>query len=142
MAFGLPDVLFQGDAGYDPRRSRVSEDTFQNFVRGNITGVITEVPGIGPKAAEKLAASDDTDDRITNTYQLIGKFLMLKGPDDDENKVASMQHMEKFWYYLKERGIASHRSAIVKAIAEKMNMFIPGIYERDCYGDDSDDDDE
>lgn len=59
-------------AGYDPKRSRVSDDTMMDFVRGQITGDLTEVPGIGPKSAEKLGEGDDSD-AVTNTYQLFGK---------------------------------------------------------------------
>jgi len=88
-----------------------------------ITGDLTEVPGIGPKAAETLA-NGEGDDKITNTYQLFGKFLMLKGPDEEGRKVESFEHTEKFWYFLKSRGIASHRSAIVKAIAGKARVLL------------------
>lgn len=63
----------QSDAqGYDPKRSRVNDDTMLDFIRGTVTGEITEVPGIGPAASKKLAAGEG-DDKITNTYQLIGK---------------------------------------------------------------------
>jgi len=78
-------------------------------------------------------------DRVTNTYQLIGKFLMLKGPDEDGNKVESVEHMEKFWWYLKQKGISSHRSGIVRAIAEKVNTMLPGIYDASEYEEDEDD---
>ena len=43
-----------------------------DFIRGSIAGTTTEVPGIGPAAAKKLAAGEG-DEAITNTYQLIGK---------------------------------------------------------------------
>jgi len=149
--------------GYDPKRSRVNDDTMMDFIRGTIAGTITEVPGIGPAAAKKMAAGDG-DDAITNTYQLIGKFLMLKGkfaammqclhqnvilhpnfiyvmvgwkgPDSDENKVESLEHCEKFWYWLQDQGISAHRSAIVKAIALKVNGLLPGVYDPDLYDDD------
>lgn len=148
----------QTDQGYDPKRSRVNDDTMMDFIRGAITGAITEVPGIGPAAAKKLAAGVG-DDSITNTYQLVGKvglallavvpsistvhcisprviahssgpgsqFLMLKGPDSEDNKVESMEHCEKFWYWLQDKGISAHRSAIVKAIALKVNGLLPGV---------------
>lgn len=125
----------QADEGYDPKRSRVSESTMGDFIRGEITGDITEVPGIGPAAAKKLAESDD---QVTNTYQLFGKFLSLKGPD----KVDPVEHMEKFWYWLKDQGISAHRSAVVRAIAEKMNSMMNGLYDAEAYGDDDDEDDE
>ena len=43
-----------------------------DFIRGTVTGDITEVPGIGPGAQKKLAAGEG-DEQVTNTYQLIGK---------------------------------------------------------------------
>eukprot|EP00588_Corethron_pennatum_P014491 CAMPEP_0194278700 /NCGR_PEP_ID=MMETSP0169-20130528/11857_1 /TAXON_ID=218684 /ORGANISM="Corethron pennatum, Strain L29A3" /LENGTH=130 /DNA_ID=CAMNT_0039022947 /DNA_START=165 /DNA_END=557 /DNA_ORIENTATION=+ len=128
-----------GDVGFDPNKSKVSDDTMGAFIRENITGEITEVPGIGPGAAKKLAASED---QITNTYQLIGKFLVLKGPDEKDHKIESAEHMEKFWYWLSEVGINAHRSAIVRAIAEKMDISYPGIYDASYYENDDDDDDD
>merc|ERR1719222_189879 len=108
------------------------------FMRSNITGDITEVPGIGAGAAKRLAACED---EITNTYQLIGKFLLLKGPDG-KDKVESVEHMEKFWHWLSEVGINAHRSAIVRAIAEKMDISYPGIYDASYYEQDEDEDDD
>ena len=112
------------------------------FQRGKLTGDLSEIPGIGPAAIRKLADTEDDDEKITNTFQLIGKFLMLRGPDDEENKVTTREHMEKFWYYLQEKGISSHRSGIVRCIAEKVNSMMPGIYDASEYADDSDDDEE
>jgi hypothetical protein len=89
-----------------------------------VTGDLNEVPGIGAAAIKKLA---ECDDRITNTYQLFGKYLLLKGPDLKGHKVQSMEHNEKFWYFLKSTGIVVHRSAIVKAIAEKAATFFRDI---------------
>uniref|UniRef100_A0A7S2R0A3 Uncharacterized protein n=1 Tax=Eucampia antarctica TaxID=49252 RepID=A0A7S2R0A3_9STRA len=128
--------------GYDPSRSKVSDSTMTDFLRSQITGDVTEVPGIGPAAKRALAGGDDESDRITNTFQLIGKFLMLKGPDEDDMKIDCMEHMEKFWYWLKQKGIKSHRSAIVKAIGEKINTMIPGIYDASIYAEDDDDEDD
>lgn len=79
-----------------------------------ISGDLTEVPGIGPAAADKLADDEIESNRITNTYQLFGKYLMLKGPDTDEFQVDIVTHNDKFWFFLKEKGITAHRSAIVK----------------------------
>lgn len=33
----------------------------------------SQVPGIGPAAAKALASGDDPNEKITNTFQLIGK---------------------------------------------------------------------
>jgi len=125
--------------GYDPKRSRVSDSTLADFLRAPLTGDLQEVPGIGKAAEEKLRTGNDYDEEpITNTYQLIGKFLMLKGPDEDGIKVESIEHVEKFWHWLKNRGISSYRSGIVRSIAEKVDHMMPGVYEKDVYGDDSD----
>ena len=99
---------------------------------------LSSVPGIGPATIKKLATADEVEDRITNTYQLFGKFLMLKGPghSEDEIEIESMEHMEKFWHWLKNRGITAHRSAIVRAIAEKSATFFQGIYDVNAYDED------
>ena len=64
---------------------------------------------------------------------------MLKGPDDDEHKVEPGEHVQRFWHWLAEKGIKAHRSAIVRAIAEKMNQMMPGIYDVDIYDDEEED---
>jgi ferritin len=88
------------------------------------------VPGIGPAAVRKLAEGDEGADSVTNTYQLFGKYLM--------HKVEPVDHFEKFFQFLKNRGISSHRSAIVKAIAEKAATFFPNIYDANDYADSDD----
>ena len=124
--------------GYDPKKSKVSDDTMENWRNTPTTADLRSVPGIGPATVTKLAECDIEEDRITNTYQLFGKFLMLKGPghSEDEIEIDSMEHMEKFWHWLKNRGISSHRSAIVKAIAEKSATFFQGIYDVNAYDED------
>lgn len=64
--------------GYDPQKSRVAEDTLADFLRAPLTGDLTEVPGIGPAAVSKLGQDGEDGDAIENTFQLIGKFLLLK----------------------------------------------------------------
>ena len=60
--------------------------TNQNFIHctkhnyytgGTVTGELTDVPGIGPAAGKKLATGDG-DEKVTNTYQLIGKVRFVK----------------------------------------------------------------
>ena len=105
---------------------------------------LNTIPGLGKAGIKKLGECEVEDDKITNSYQLFGKFLMLKGPGntEDQIEIASLEHMEKFWYWLKNRGINAHRSAIVRAIAEKSATFFQGIYDVNAYADDSDDEDE
>lgn len=106
---------------------------------GTVTGDLNEVPGIGPAAVKKLA-DGGVDETVTNTYQLFGKFLMLKGPDSVEHQVESFEHMEKFWHWLANKEISSHRSAVVKAIAEKTATFFKDIYDANQYDDEESDD--
>jgi len=49
------------------------------WVNSDLHGDLQAVPGLGPAAVAKLAALED--EPITNTWMLIGKYLMLKGPD-------------------------------------------------------------
>jgi hypothetical protein len=109
------------------------------WLRSQVTPDLEDVPGIGPAAVKRLA---DGDEKITNCYQLFGKFLMLRGPDTPEHKVENIEHTEKFWHWLKQKGISSHRSAIVRAIAEKSATFFTGIYDANEWGDDDDEEDE
>lgn len=95
-----------------------------------ITGDLKEVPGIGPATLAKLAETG-----VYNTYQLFGQYLMLKGEEND-SMIDSFEHNERFWFFLKQAGITSHRSAIVKALAEKASLFFPGIYDPNVYEDD------
>lgn len=75
-------------------------------------------------AIKELAKSMPGDAPVETTHQLIGKFLTLRGKG-----MTPQQHMDAFWFYLKERGLSSHRAGIVDAIAQKVNVMIPGISE-------------
>jgi hypothetical protein len=108
----------------------------EKWRQGTITGVLTEVPGIGPKATELLRDDPVDSFRITNTYQLIGLYLMLKGESEDGQVMSASETNQRFWYWLKGKGIASHRSAIVLAISEKASSFFPGIYDANAEDDD------
>jgi hypothetical protein len=47
-----------------------------DFQRSILTGELLEVPGIGPAAKKKLMEAENEDDRITNTFQLLGKVSL------------------------------------------------------------------
>jgi len=111
------------DVGYDPNRSQVGEDKLRDFIQRPITGDLSEVPGVGPKAIERLREND-----ITTTYQLIGKYLSLKA----EN-VQPAEHCDRFWYFLQGIHIDSHRAGIVQCIALKVDAMFPGIYDPALY---------
>ncbi|CAN0133301.1 unnamed protein product, partial [Scytosiphon promiscuus] len=85
-----------------------------------------KVPGVGPFAITRLATEDGGS--ITNTYQLMGKFLALCG--DEVRTVLffldPVEHCNKFWQWVVDKGIKNQRSSIVLAIAEKANLAYPG----------------
>lgn len=112
---------------YEPEKSRISEDVLADFLRCTLTGDLTEVPGLSRCAIRKLAAGDD---KITNTFQLIGKFLLLKTNVCKTDEIISTKlHCDKFYNWLKSKGIQSYRTDIVMSIAEKTNTMIPGLYD-------------
>lgn len=48
----------QSDAGFHPNKSKVSSSTMETWKNSNITGDLTQVPGIGKAAAAKLANAE------------------------------------------------------------------------------------
>lgn len=121
----------------------MSADRITEFVISQLSGDLLEVPGIGPAAVKALANHDVPESRITTTYQLIGAYLSFKGRSESDGEIiAPISHNDLFWYFLKERGISSHRSAIVQAIAMKCNSFMQGLYDPAAYESDEEDDDD
>jgi hypothetical protein len=99
----------------------------ENWRLSAVTGDLLAVPGIGPSAVRAFLSDPDSTTRITNAHQLIGQYLMLKGPDDETNQCSVRELNQKFWYFLKTKGIVSHRSAIVLAIYLKISLFFPDL---------------
>lgn len=110
-------------SGFDASKSRVNEDVLGEFLATPVMEDLTTVPGIGPAAVKLLGKAMEGDQPIETTYQLLGKFLSLKGKG-----VTQQEHCDAMWFYLKERGLDAHRAGIVHSIAEKLNLFIPGLY--------------
>lgn len=104
---------------FDPEKSRVSADSMAEWISGEIREDIEAVPGVGPAAKGKLAKAG-----VDNTYQLIGKFLMLKGTD-----MSVQEHCDAFLQFIIDSGISHYRHGIVLAVAEKVNTMIPGIFD-------------
>ena len=113
---------------YHPNNtSAVHEDTFAEFIQAPITGDLIDVPGIGPAAIKKLAEGEEP---ITTSYQLFGKYLSLKGEG-----IETKEHCDRFWSWLQAKGVNSHRSAIVMAIAQKCEVMFPDTYDESIYED-------
>lgn len=112
------------DEGFHPNKSRVDDAKLGDFIRAEVTGELQEVPGIGPKTEEALRAND-----ISTTWQLMAKYLSLKG-----EKVESVDHNDRFYWWLKSTGTAAgYRAGVVHAIASKMDSAFAGLYNVDIY---------
>jgi len=116
-------------AGYDPRRSKVSDTTMDDFRLGQLTGKLREVPGIGPKAEKNLKEKRN----ITNTFQLLGHYMSMATIED--GKIDTFLLNQDFWMFLEGCKISSHRSAIVKAISEKVAASFPQFADLNIYDD-------
>lgn len=114
-------------SGYNPGKTRIQEDTLATFLRQPVSEDLQTVPGIGPANA-KLLAGGEGGDAVETVHQLIGKFLALKGPG-----VTPVEHCDAFWYWLQARGVNAGRNNIVLAIAEKVEVFMPGLYDAAAY---------
>lgn len=122
--------------GYDPKRSALKDDRLIDFIRAPITGDLLEVPGIGDAAVEAMAKMEGNDPStcVTTTFQLIGKFISLKGTDSSGDMIDVKEHTDRFWFWLKDnKKINACRGMIVRAIAEKVNSMMPGMYDESLY---------
>ena len=90
-----------------------------SFRANALSGDITEVPGIGKAAAARLQ-----EEGIHNTYQLLGHYMKLSevatSEEDGEPSIDTYMLNQQFWHFLKGAQITAHRSAIVKAVSDKV----------------------
>ena len=95
-----------------------------DWLAAPMTGTLKVVPGIADGMESKLR-----EQGITSVFQLIGEFLKCKGEG-----VGSIEHCERFYMYLSSVGVGgSSRPTIVLALAEKMNIMIPGFFDMEDY---------
>ena len=104
---------------YDPKRSQVSDDALATFLSADVVSDLRVVPGVGPKAAEMLENAC-----VDTTHALLGTFLTCKKRNMDVTA-----HCGAFWDWLTTAGITRHRATIVHCVAEKIDLFMPGIYD-------------
>lgn len=109
---------------YHPDRSRVSGHALADFIRAPVTGVLTEVPGVGPTTAGKLAAHG-----VDTTFALIGKYLTFR-----TEGVGCVEHMDRFYAWLTFVDTApGFRAGTCLAIAEKVDTLLPGTYDAEAF---------
>jgi hypothetical protein len=94
-----------------PASPMYNQDQISEFLRNDVTGDLRDVPGLGPSAIKALS-SGKACDRVTNTFELIGKYLMLNADAD------------KFCAFLKTRGVPQRR-VVTDAIAQKCGLLLP-----------------
>ena len=102
--------------------SKLKDNTLAQFVASNVTDDLSNVPGLGGsgKIADALRRNG-----VTSTFQLIGKFLELRGPD-----MTSVENCNLFAMWLTQKGATgSSRNYIVRSIAEKCSAIMPGIFD-------------
>ncbi|CAN0289904.1 unnamed protein product, partial [Ectocarpus sp. 6 AP-2014] len=103
--------------GFHPRKSTTTDATLAGFIRAPVTGVLTEVP----KKYELLASGSEP---ITNTHQLIGKFLALS-----PQRPNCVEHCDRFYKWLLGKNVTGALvNNIVEAIAEKVEVMMTGVY--------------
>ncbi|KAL7562181.1 hypothetical protein ACA910_017728 [Epithemia clementina (nom. ined.)] len=117
-------------SGYDPRRSKVSANTMETFRVEPLTGDLLEVPGIGPAAVKALS-----EEGILNTYHLIGHYMKMATTTENETSIDIYQLNQDFWFFLQRLKINSNRSAIVKAICDKVATSYPAFHDANVYDD-------
>lgn len=114
---------------YDPNRSKINEDALGKWLKAPMTGDLLQVPQIGPAIKQTLI-----NNGIGSSYALIGKYLLLQEEDTQPAELA-----QRFFLWLDSIDVhAGSRSSIVQAIAEKVNVKFPGLYDPSLYeaGDD------
>ena len=119
--FPTSDVSVQ----YDPKKTSINEDRLAGWLKDKISGDLEDVPGIGPANKANLEGKG-----ISNSFQLIGQYLTLKAGTVQE-------HNDAMWRWLQEVGVNSGRNNIILALAEKCDIFMPGIYDASLYEDDT-----
>ena len=112
----------RSNEGYDPNKSQVNDHRLAEWLEAELSPDIQSVPGIGPQSAQKLAVGDDG---VHPTYQLIGRFLTLKGAN-----ATSQEHCDALWFWLQAKGVHQYRSGIVQCLVEKLEIMMPELYQK------------
>jgi hypothetical protein len=113
---------------FNPYRSTTTDEALRQFVSATLEPNILSIPGIGHKNAQHLREDNFGNYHlrsISNSYELMGKFLSMKAEG-----VGCVDHCQKFYDYLLEKGVLHNTDDIVQAVAAKADSFISGIYDR------------
>lgn len=127
---------------YDPSDSRVGPEALAAFLGRQLTGDLSEVPGVGDATIEIFAGCDTVLDStpgevrikgVTSTFGLIGVFMCFKNAvnkDGTPREVGPIEHAQRFYDWLCHIGTpAGRRAGIVDSMGQKINIAFPGIYD-------------
>ena len=107
-----------GDVLFNPNRSAIAPDQHALALAVRADDDVSALPTVGTATAAALAKHD-----ITMVCQLMGKFLTLRAAG-----MTTQEHCDAFWAWLRDIGVGAHRGAIVRIIAEKTDLIMPGVY--------------
>jgi hypothetical protein len=104
-----------------------SEEAVDDWIAMTVEADILLVPGIGPDEARLLAVEDPTHGAVTNTFELLGKWLSFhRGAEPPSSEWAS----DFFVQWLEAKGIdAAHRRDIGNAVHSRLDSWMPALLE-------------
>lgn len=135
---------------FRPQDSKVKKEALADFLSAEIGSDLKTVPNVGPATQRILNGvsititspnSDIVLSGITNTYSLIGIFLLFKNSADLDSagqpvELDPVEHVQRFYSWLQSIGTpAGFRAGIVHSIAQKVDLAFPGIYDVSAYDD-------
>ena len=86
------------------------------------------LPPIPPHPAGPANKQILESEGIPTTHALIGVYLTIR-----EKDMTIQKHCDAFWQFLAAKKINSGRAAIVRAVAEKVNTWIPGSFDESAF---------
>ena len=90
---------------------------------------MTVIPGIGEESKKHICQMTKGDTYpVDSGYALIGIYLALK-----KVGVNSVEHQNAFLCWLHDHKVISTAHTVVQAIAEKMHLTFPVLYDRTSY---------
>jgi len=103
----------------------------EKFLRST-PGKLSLVPGIKEDGAnEKIFMSHG----IETSSQLFAVFMfgLIEIDKSLADESVSVELTDRFYAFLKNLGVNSHRNTIVEAVARKVNTWVPGVYDAQAY---------
>ena len=102
---------------YDGATTQINESTCAEFIIADVSGDLIDVPGVGKTAVKAIS-----DAGASNTFALLGKFLMLR-----KEGMTGQAHQNAMAQYLKDIKVNSHRSDVVYSCSEKLRSLFPKL---------------